>query len=94
MNVRTEVTKLFCKNEEREPTYTLRIFFSPDETTLIACGQKDGGIAIWRLDSGGFGKPEHIQLLWGHGGFAVQKLSFHPEGDLLASASKRGAVHS
>lgn len=57
---------------------------------MVACGQKDGGIAIWRLDSGGFGKPEHTQLLWGHGGHAVQKLAFHPEGDLLASASKRG----
>jgi WD40 repeat protein len=61
------------------------------DTSVVAVGQVDGGIAIWRVDSTGFGKPEHCCLLWGHPGrqSAVTHLSFCPSGELLASCSKQ-----
>jgi WD40 repeat protein len=55
--------------------------------TSLAVGQRDGGIAIWNLSSGGEVKPRHSQLLWGHPGQPVKHLKFHPGGDLLASVS-------
>ena len=56
---------------------------SKGDRTLLAVGQKDGGVAVWSLDSsGGCGngeKPQHIGLLWGHPGKPVVKLLFHPD---------------
>ena len=44
-------------------------------------------MAIWKLDSSGFGKPKHSQLLWGHRGEEVTQLAFHRDGDILATGS-------
>ena len=55
-------------------------------------GQSDGGVAIWKLDSSGFGKPKHSQLLWGHKGEEVTRLAFHRDGDILATAAKCGEI--
>ena len=60
-----------------------------DDRATVAVGQEDGGIALWSVDPTGFGRPEHLCLLWGHPGQAVTHLEFSPAGDLLASAGRR-----
>ena len=52
---------------------------------IIAVGQVDGGVAIWKLKDGVF---KHDQLLWGHDGQSVILIKFHPNGDLLATGSQ------
>ena len=60
-----------------------------DDRATVAVGQEDGGVALWSVDPTGFGRPEHLCLLWGHPGQAVTHLEFSPAGDLLASAGRR-----
>ena len=57
---------------------------------IIAVGQVDGGVAIWRLKDGQF---KHDQLLWGHDGQSVILIKFHPNGDLLATGSEVNDGH-
>ncbi len=73
------------------PAAARSVAWSPKigDTTQIAVGQVDGGVAIWRVDSTGFGRPEHSCLLWGHTEQAVTKLAFSPGGDLLVSIGER-----
>ena len=57
---------------------------------IIAVGQVDGGVAIWRLKDEQF---KHDQLLWGHDGQSVILIKFHPNGDLLATGSEVNDGH-
>jgi WD40 repeat protein len=57
---------------------------------IIAVGQVDGGVAIWKLKDGQF---KHDQLLWGHDGQSVILIKFHPNGDLLATGSEVNDGH-
>ena len=50
----------------------------------IALGQRDGGVAIWKMDKHKF---IHHKLLWGHSGQSVTLIKFHRNGDLLATGS-------
>eukprot|EP00094_Tigriopus_californicus_P005559 TCALIF_05356-PA protein Name:"Similar to HERC1 Probable E3 ubiquitin-protein ligase HERC1 (Homo sapiens)" AED:0.03 eAED:0.03 QI:0/0.90/0.58/1/0.81/0.83/12/0/1884 len=75
------------------PSVVEVIAWSPliKDKVLLAVGQNDGGIALWQIDSSGFGKPEHVQLLWGHPYQALKLLKFHPDENLLASVSHQGS---
>eukprot|EP00095_Tigriopus_kingsejongensis_P011163 maker-scaffold259_size234575-snap-gene-1.24 protein:Tk11163 transcript:maker-scaffold259_size234575-snap-gene-1.24-mRNA-1 annotation:"hypothetical protein" len=82
-----------CPIQLPHPSVVETIDWSPliREKVCLAVGQRDGGIALWQIDSSGFGKPEHCQLLWGHPYQPVRLLKFHPAGNLLASASQKGS---
>ncbi len=57
-----------------------------DDRVLLAVGQLDGGLALWRVDPAGQLRPEHQGLLWGHaGGGPLDCMDFHQDGDLLAA---------
>ena len=63
------------------PTAVVSLSWCPSkgDRTIMAVGQKDGGVAVWSLDSSGSNeKPQHVGLLWGHPGKSVLKLSYHP----------------
>ena len=71
------ICALFCAQVE-----SVSWSASKGDRTILAVGQKDGGVAVWSLDSSGGGKgekPQHIGLLWGHPGKSVVKLLFHPD---------------
>jgi E3 ubiquitin-protein ligase HERC1 len=53
----------------------------------IAVGQSDGGVAIWKLKDN---KYVHEKLLWGHDGLPVDLVTFHSNGDNLATSSNDG----
>ena len=71
----------FTAFQLHHPTAVVSLSWCPSkgDRTIMAVGQKDGGVAVWSLDSSGSNeKPQHVGLLWGHPGKSVLKLSYHP----------------
>ena len=71
----------FAAIQLHHPTAVVSLSWCPSkgDRTIMAVGQRDGGVAVWSLDSSGSNeKPQHVGLLWGHPGKSVLKLSYHP----------------
>lgn len=66
------------------PSLVMAVDVSP-KALQLASGQRDGGVALWKFEEGKF---KHDHLLWGHEGQIVNLVSFHSNGDLLATGSQ------